>query len=65
MITGIAIIISLVLLVAKLLADSSESESVVRIGGFLIWLIIPLLMLFIINAAVRVSNIVPELPLFF
>lgn len=65
MITGIAIIISLVLLVAKLLADSSESESVVRIGGFLIWLIIPLLMLFIINVAARVSNIVPELPLFF
>ena len=65
MITGIAVIISLVLLATKLLADSSESEFAVRIGRFVIWLIIPLIVLFIVSVVVRVAGIVPELPLFF
>ena len=65
MITGIAVIISLILLATKLLADSSESEFAVRIGRFVIWLIIPLIVLFIVSVVVRVAGIVPELPLFF
>ena len=65
MITGIAVIISLVLLATKLLADSSESEFAVRIGRFVIWLIIPLIVLFIVSVVARVADIVPELPLFF
>lgn len=65
MITGIAVMIGLVLLAAKLLADSSEDERVVRIGGFLIWFAIPSLILFIASIVVRVAKIVPELPLFF
>ena len=65
MITGIAVIISLVLLATKLLADSCESEFAVRIGRFVIWLIIPLIVLFIVSVVVRVADILPELPLFF
>ena len=65
MITGIAVIVCLALLATKLLADSSDSKPVLRIGGFLVWLIIPLLMLFIANITVRVAEIVPELPLIF
>ena len=65
MITGIAVIISLALLATKLLADSSESKVALRIGGFLTWLIIPLLTLFIVGVTVRVTEIVPDLPLFF
>lgn len=65
MITGTAAIISLVLLATKLLADSSEDERLVRIGRILIWLAIPLLIIFITSIVVRVAEIVPELPLFF
>ena len=65
MITGIAVIVSLALLATKLLADSSGYKPALRIGGFLIWLIIPLLVLFIVSVTVRVAEIAPELPLFF
>ena len=65
MITSIAVIVCLALLATKLLSDSSESKRALRIGGFLIWLIIPLLVLFIVSVVVRVADILPELPLFF
>ena len=65
MITGIAVVVCLALLATKLLADSSDHKPALRISGFLIWLIIPLLILFIVSITVRVAEIVPELPLIF
>ncbi len=65
MITSIAVIVCLALLATKLLADSSGYKPALRISGFLIWLIIPLLVLFIVSVTVRLANIVPEMPLFF
>ena len=65
MITAIAVIVCLVLLATKLLVDSTDSKLPLRIGGFLTWLIIPLLILFVVSVTVRVAEVVPDLPLIF
>jgi len=65
LVTGIAVIVCLALLATKLLADSSGYKPALRISRFLIWLIIPLLVLFIVSVTVRLANIVPEMPLLF
>ena len=65
MITAIALLVSLILLAAKLLADSSEKTTFLRLGRLLVWFIIPLVVLFIVSVIVRVANNAPNLPLIF
>lgn len=65
MITFFAVIVSLVLMAVKLLADSSGNKILLRIGRLLVWTIVPLVVLFIVSVMVRVANDAPSLPLFF
>ena len=65
MITVIAVLISLVLLVAKMLADSSDKRVFLRISKLLVWFIIPLVVLFFVSLTLRVANNIPNLPLVF
>jgi hypothetical protein len=65
LITVIAVLVSLVLLVVKLLADSSEKTIFLRMGRLLVWFIIPLVVLFVVSVVVRVANDIPNLPLIF
>jgi hypothetical protein len=65
LITVIAVLISLVLLVAKMLADSSDKRVFLRISKLLVWFIIPLVVLFFVSVTLRVANNIPNLPLVF
>ena len=58
MIPGIIIITLLVLLATKELAGASDSEPAQRIGSFLTVPIIPLLILFVLVVALRVTEII-------
>jgi hypothetical protein len=65
LITVIAVLVSLVLLVFKLLADSSEKPAFLRISRLLVWFIVPLAALFIVDLISKVANTIPDLPLLF
>jgi hypothetical protein len=65
LITVIAVIIAIVLLAVKLLADASEKRIFLRIGRLLVWFIIPLVVLFIVSATIRLATDIPNLPLIF
>jgi hypothetical protein len=65
LITVIAVIVCLVLLVIKLLADSSEKHAFLHLGRLLVWFIVPLVMLFIVSIVLRIAVNIPNLPLIF
>jgi hypothetical protein len=65
LITVIAVIIAIVLLAVKLLADASEKRIFLRIGRLLVWFIIPLMVLFIVSVTIRLATDIPNLPLIF
>ena len=57
MVITIVLITLAILLATKVLVESSESESALRIGEFLSVAIIPLLILFLFIVALRITEI--------
>jgi hypothetical protein len=64
MITVIAVIVCLILLAVKLLADATDKPAFTRLGTILLWFIVPLVVLFLANVTVKVANAIPNASLF-